>query len=204
VKKTALFAFLPLLAAGCSAQHTYDDRGEGMESGLIAEVFGDVGNLRGIDDQFEAEAPSDSIFDVTPSYGYVQRYDNELWANLTAEHPEGYVYLDVSVFNVDAMEPGRDYTVAVQDGYASEGEYAYTDTEAGAGDEPTVSVYACPESSTGIDVGSSSGNAEEVTVTKELTPSGERLVFSASADNESQSVFLDGWLTASPTDSMGY
>lgn len=205
MKKVALtlLTAVPLLALGCTSERQYTPYDSDVEPYLLAEVFGEVGNLTDIENRFATE-PDFFSFD-TQREAYIERYDNELWANMVAEHPQGRVYLDVSVFNIDQMEEGRDYTVALDNGYTTEGAYSYSDADAADSGEPSVSVYACPETLTGADPGSASGTAEEITVRLErpYENARPRLVFDASADNADQHMYLDGWVTADPQQQSG-
>lgn len=187
-----------VLASGCIAEHTYPGYGDVYDS-TVGEVFGSVGSLDGIENRFVRPGAELFATEGNPTMN-VSLLDNELYAGAVVQHPRGQVYLDISVFNLDAMEPGRPYTVALDGaGYTQEGDFVYG--EETASDEPSISVYACPESPWGS-VGQS-GNAEEVTVVLEqpspdVTPT---LTFSATADNPEQALFLDGWFKGETTGS---
>jgi hypothetical protein len=165
------------MCVGCLAERTYVSRVGGTTTvGAVAEVTGSVGRLSDIDDRFGTDL-NDSLI--------VDRNDNQLWTSMVVEHPNGRVYLDVDVYNIDNLEPNVPVTAVVQTG----------DEYTGApdlGDAPQVFVYACPEGLNGEDVGES-GDAEEVVLTIDEN---DRLSFDAVDDSPEQQLFLGGWINA--------
>jgi hypothetical protein len=165
------------MCVGCLAERTYVSRVGGTTTeGAVAEVTGSVGRLAGIEDRFGTDL-NDSLI--------VDRDDNELWASMVVEHPNGRVYLDIDVYNINNLEPNQPVTATVQTGDEYTGEQDL-------GDDPQVFVYACPEGLNGEDVGES-GDAEEVVLTID---DNDRLTFDAVDDSPEQQLFLGGWITA--------
>lgn len=189
-------ASAPLLPMGCTTERVYDNM-SGIEPGIIAEVFGQAGVMTPIEKQFSAGVVSDDFFGSADRIS-VTSYGDQVIANMFVQDPErGRAYIDVEIVNFDVMEPGVPYTVELEgdtgDGYAT--------YESGDDGAPGLRVYACPEDLSGPT--GQSGNAQEVTITRQETPSGDNLfTFEAAADNPRQELFLDGWFRQSP-DSNG-
>ncbi len=186
----------PLLASGCMNERVYDTT-DGIEPALIAELFGQAGVLRPIEEQFPAERAQAGAFALYDSIT-VSDYGSDVYASMFVQEPEGRAYVDVSVERYQQMEVGRAYTVTLQ-GDADSGYYTDSDV---ARDEPIITVYACPEDVNGPT--GQSGNAQEVTVVRDLAPNGGSVfTFQAEADNPRQQLFLDGWFRSSPASDGG-
>lgn len=176
----------PLLSSGCMNERVYDNR-NGVEPALIAELFGQAGVLRPIEKQFPSGDATGDLFALSDSIT-VSDYGDDVYASMFVQEPEGRAYIDVSIDNYDRMEVGQPHTVTLQ-GDAASGYYA--DSEVSEG-EPVITVYACPEDVNGPT--GQSGNAQEVTVVRDLAPNGSSVfTFQAEADNPRQELFLDGW-----------
>lgn len=192
MKKLAALALVsaPLLASGCATERVYDNL-DGLEPALVAELFGQAGVLRPIEKQFSADT-GDNPFMIDDSIT-VSDYGDSVSANMFVQEPEGRAYIDVNIDNYDRMELGQPYTVQLQ-GDPDSGYYASDDT---GSEEPSISVYACPEDVNGPT--GQSGNAQEITVIREQSPNGgDVFTFDAQADNPRQELFLDGWFRTGP------
>lgn len=194
MKKLAALALAsaPLLASGCVAERVYDDSSF-LEPALVAELFGQAGVVQNIEKRFSTEPSTTDLFAPSDSIS-VSDYGDEVYASMFVQQPDGRAYIDVNIANYDQMEPGEAYTVQLQ-GDGSSGEYYASDDV--SGDEPQISVYACPEDVSGPT--GQSGNAEEITVIREIGPNGRDVfTFQAQADNPRQELFLDGWFRTDP------
>jgi hypothetical protein len=180
------FASAPLLASGCMTERVYDDANF-LEPGVVAELFGQAGVVTDIEKRFALDATSSSFFAPSDSISVYDQGD-QVYASMFVQQDNGRAYVDIEVLNADQMEAGQPYTVQLQQGGAGGDVYTSEQGERGA---PTVSVYACPEDLSGPT--GQSGNAEEITVTRQPGASGDVFTFQASADNPRQDLFLDGW-----------
>jgi hypothetical protein len=191
-------ASAPLVISGCTTERLYENL-NGVEPALIAEVFGQAGVMTPIEKQFAAETGSVDFFGASDRIT-VSDYGDQAIANMFVQDPErGRAYIDVEVINYDVMEPGVPYTVELQ----GDPENGYYDTGDVGEDEPSIRVYACPEDLTGPT--GQSGNAQEITLTREETPTGDNVfVFDAQADNPRQELFLDGWFRSTPGGSNNF
>lgn len=193
IRLALLAVTLPGLAMGCMSERLYDSD---LDVGVIAELIGSVGQVSGIEQQYQGANTSSSLFGAS-NEATVDRYGDELYASMVADNDRGRAYINVSVYNFEEMEVGRPYTAVVDSGYVEEGGFVYeVEGSEAATTEPNISVYACPELNDGSPAGTS-GYAREVDVVLEETPAGRPvLTFQATADDPGQDLALDGWLLA--------
>lgn len=178
-----------LTTSGCMVERTYAGGGDDVGFETIAAVRGSAGAITDFDRSFTDRGTTTmDPFSTGAGTAYVEKFDDQVMADFVVEDARGNVYVTVQIMNASRMEIGE--PVAVQ--FDPTGETAVdappTDT-----DEPTITVYACPDGPT-----DASGNAEELTVVlEEVDPrGGQRFSFTADAPNERQQLGMDGFLVA--------